>query len=659
MSQQVTLEDGSIHMFPDDATPEEMSAVLPAPSQSPSGLSQVSDAVMGLGQGSKEGLAGLIAAPADMMALAMKPASDVLQYGLAKAAQATGQMTPEQAQEAFDTRKDDLATMPSAQVAGIINAASGGAYEPTTDTGQALRTLGQFANAGALADGVGGFVKNALVPAIADEAAGRATRSVAPEMEPAVRTLTAMASPAAEQMAGAAAKPIVNAATSPETQALNKIAQNMIRSGVTTDDAEKNLTALGPNGVLADVGGDNTLGFVRGAAAVPGDARTTVNQFVQDRQAGQQQRILDQTGQSDYHGAIQNLQQQQQTLGQPAYEKAFAVGPVVNDRIQQFLQNPDVKAGLPLGIRIIQNEALAQGQPANLSDLGVTGFNEAGDPIISGTPNMRLLNAAKKGLDAQISNEQKPNGSFTEYGRSLIGLKNSFTNELRTANPAYGEALDAWSGPAQSMQAAEMGRNFMNEDSETTAQQLAKLSPADQQFAKIGMQRAIQDKVLSAPDGSDAAKRIFGNKSNQQKMQALFDNPQDYANFAQQMRNEGTIYKNNSTMSPAKASQTTPMAAEVTDSGIDAGHVMEAMSGHPAGALMRIGSNLASRWNGLSPAATNIAVNRLLSTDPQTQQATLSALARLKPPAPYSVNLPGALAGFNNYPQTTQGGPNK
>lgn len=123
------------------------------------------------------------------------------------------------------------------------------------------------------------------------------------------------------------------------------------------------------------------------------------------------------------------------------YNEAYSNGTVHSDRVKQFLDTPELKSGISRGLKIQRLEAIAEGKPFNPKDYAITDFNDAGDPILEKVPNMRLLDAGKKGLDAMITDNTDPvTGKVNELGRALTMFKNSYLNELDNVNPAYKSA---------------------------------------------------------------------------------------------------------------------------------------------------------------------------------------------------------------------------
>jgi len=82
----------------------------------------------------------------------------------------------------------------------------------------------------------------------------------------------------------------------------------------------------------------------------------------------------------------------------PLYREAER-HPAWNETIQRIIEDPISQAGLRHGVELQRLRTLGTDRPFNPRDAMITGFNEAGDPIITGVPNMQTLHTLKVGFD--------------------------------------------------------------------------------------------------------------------------------------------------------------------------------------------------------------------------------------------------------------------
>lgn len=241
-------------------------------------------------------------------------------------------------------------------------------------------------------------------------------------------------------------------------------------------------------------------------------------------------------GGNGFYDTSQSLNAARKAQSAPLYEEAMNNGPVISDRVNQFVDDPILKQGISQGLQIQRLESLAKGEPFDPKDYGITGFNDAGDPIISGVPNMRLLDAGKKGLDNIVEQYRNPitgKLNLDSYGNAVNQVRAQYVNALDDANPAYKAARAAWSGPSQSLDALNAGRNIFHPDSELTAQRIASLSPGDLDYHNVGVMRAIEDVANNSPNGASALNSLLAKPNVQDKLSAAFGSPEGFDAFQQ------------------------------------------------------------------------------------------------------------------------------
>lgn len=247
-------------------------------------------------------------------------------------------------------------------------------------------------------------------------------------------------------------------------------------------------------------------------------------------------------------------------------------GGVWSPRVQQFLDDPIIKQGIPRGIEIQRLEALAEGRPMNLRDYAV---NEAGEVIA--TPNMRLLDSAKRGLDAILEDyrdETTHRLNLDERGRAIDAVRQAYVSELDRINPEYAPARAAWSGPAQSAGALRMGRSILSTHPEDVQKIYGGLAESDQKFFKMGAAEALKDTIakgsVTAPEIRGLAKGSFDSMI-KERIRPLFSDEAGYNRFLDAVTGERKILESRTRY--RGGSQT---AERETDALDHAGHAMQA-----------------------------------------------------------------------------------
>jgi hypothetical protein len=223
---------------------------------------------------------------------------------------------------------------------------------------------------------------------------------------------------------------------------------------------------------------------------------------------------------------------------------------------------------------------------------------------------LRLLDAVKRGYDGIVESYRNPitkELNLDQEGRAINSVRAGYVKDLRDMYPRYGAALDAWSGPSQSMDALNMGRKVLNNDPEVTTKMIAGLSDSDKDFFRAGVARSLKDRVDATQEGADATRKIFGNTLIRDKVAAAFDDPAQFEQFRTVMENENTFAGTRNAV--LKGSRTAPLGANIQDVDYSAPAAL-AVSGHPVagalGVLRQVGAQGASPLD-THPVRTEIA----------------------------------------------------
>lgn len=377
---------------------------------------------------------------------------------------------------------------------------------------------------------------------------------------------------------------------------------------------------------------------MRTAANIPGKAQDSINKTVTLRQFGQGDRLKETVKQvfADPDGFLtagDKLATAWAKAGNGLYEPALAKKVVWTDRLKQFVDEPIFQRSLSQGVKIQRLEALAEGRPFNPLDYAITGFNEAGDPIIGGVPNMRTLNVAKKGLDAIIGEMKNPlTGKLTEEGRATDMVRRAFLDQIDSWNPEYKQARSVWSGFAKVKEAMLFGQNeALDLSPEAVSRAFKDMAISEQQAARIGIADALRKRIDKAGFTNNAVLRIFGNRQNAGVLKAAFPDQEGFAAFRKQIFNEA---RKRATYEAVKGNSTT--AAQLADMA-DAGGLQDALgtaktaitSGPVNATLQWVGSRL-KMLGGMTPEVADRIGKRLLAQNPTKVREIATELRRIE-----------------------------
>lgn len=310
-------------------------------------------------------------------------------------------------------------------------------------------------------------------------------------------------------------------------QIIKEIGNGDIDAGISI--VKTRLKDFGEDAVIADILGVQGVNKASGAALVPGRPREVADAFVTARQQGRPARLhkaADEISSGEFYPEIEAITKNQIKEAAPLYKEAFAPrsdlsGKIFapwDDRLQQFLDDPIIKKGMAKGLRTQELEDLAAGTPINFKEYAVKGFDEAGDIIIEGTPNLKAMDAAKRGLDEMINAAKNDFGKvmWTPNLKAIDKVREALIEKLdkiTTVNgrSAYKEARKAYAGPASEKDAMFQGRRFQKGDEEVSKKAFDKLSPSNQNLFLLGVRREVT-KIINT-DTQTAANKFADKKA--------------------------------------------------------------------------------------------------------------------------------------------------
>lgn len=214
-------------------------------------------------------------------------------------------------------------------------------------------------------------------------------------------------------------------------------------------------------------------------------------------------------------------------------------GAVWNPRIQQFLDDPVMRRGMSRGAEIQRMEDLAAGRPHDPTELAIMP-----DGSVAKVPNMRTLDAGKKGLDAIIESEGRDEfGRLNQYGRAVDQVRRSFLGEVDRVNPDYASARAAWSGHSASLDAVKFGRNLTRMNPEQISEEFGAMNANDQEFARVGAADALLERMQKTGFGGDEAKALIKNEWAKGQLKPIFRSQADYQRFVDSVTAERGMFE--------------------------------------------------------------------------------------------------------------------
>tara|TARA_R110002126_G_scaffold91222_3_gene217183 strand:+ start:1707 stop:3893 length:2187 start_codon:yes stop_codon:yes gene_type:complete len=404
------------------------------------------------------------------------------------------------------------------------------------------------------------------------------------------------------------------------TTAAEKKIVNLIRELGDGDEAagfaevQRRLAAGGDDTALVDTLGIQGEKMARAAANVPeGQGPVIADEFVQTRvggRGGRLQKAADTLAPNEFNELLETLSAKMSKDAKPLYDEAFAPvsdleGKVFaqwDDRLQRFLDEPEIQQGMATGIKIQRKESVARDLPFNFKEFAVKGFDENGNLIISGTPNLRAMDAAKRGLDQTINAAKDDFGNIKwtpdlkateELRKALVAKLDDITTD-QSGRSVYKEARAAYAGPASLDDAARMGRKFIQGDEEVSAKAVAAMSEGEREAFRVGSRRQISqiinDDTQTALTKFAPKKVTFWNK-----LRTVFPDDESFNIFAADVEKELTKGRVENTVGPRAGPHSTPLKEDIAQ--------LTRMPETSSRGLEAAGQFIAAPWNIVRPAA--------------------------------------------------------
>jgi hypothetical protein len=452
------------------------------------------------------------------------------------------------------------------------------------------------------------------------------------------------------QLVGSGAKAVKNKfSPSPQTvesRATEKVLEAMARDEIDPIQARTLMEkdrAMGVGSTLMDVTpSTKTLG--EAVVTVPGSGRKILGQALEDRLEGGRdvvgQRVVkDLAKGKDYVASEDSLLGKLRANANNLYDAAYAHGAVDDPRLMKVLEDDTFKKAFREAQNIAGKEARAaelRGEdPSRFILKDIYDLDEAGDMIKVGKmPDVRTLDYIKRGIDAIIDKGYKGEGMSKAEANALKDLRKAYIGVIDENVPEYAAARAKYAGDMEVLDALRLGReDYMSPKTlpEQAKKIVSGMSEAERDALRTGATQSILSKIMESPQQINAAQRVIGAPATRKRLEALFDNPQEYDIFEAALKREAELFRNAQDI--ARGSRTQPKAEAVKDlksgSGVldVAGEAVDVAMGTPGSVIGRVLKYLQARTTLDEKSAAEIA-KMLKSSTPQEIDDTLSRLER-------------------------------
>jgi hypothetical protein len=384
-----------------------------------------------------------------------------------------------------------------------------------------------------------------------------------------------------------------------------------IRRGLETpDQIRAKLRKMGPNTMLADVN-DGLTAELEKIAQTPGAAKTRVENRLMARNRKQLGVILEESGEGDYWGKLDELKESRSTKGKVYYDEAMAQG------VRHTQELESVFNGLRATYPDFWQEAKRIGKAQFVGD-GVP------IPDLGRAPRLTLegWNAVKKSLWDR--GQELWRAGAKEEAHAVDAIRHRLVRELDNQNSKYKKARDFWAGTREFEDMMEDGLTFMNKNvSASKFRHIWKhLSESEKLAYSEGARQSIQDILEKAGETHNLTK-FFNSPQVKYKIMTMFGRNEG-ARFLRKVMSEArkhtTLNKtlgNSSTAYRQALQQQDSLGPDVL-----AGLADFAFYGSPVGAAGGI-ARRAARRAGMRESTRDELSRLLTETDPAEVQRIL------------------------------------
>ncbi|MES2367713.1 MAG: cation-transporting P-type ATPase [Pseudomonadota bacterium] len=387
------------------------------------------------------------------------------------------------------------------------------------------------------------------------------------------------------------------------------LADNMVREGISPEEAAQQLARLGPNAIPADA--NNSFARLLRAAVneiprLQGRANTVLN----ERQAGQAGRLASALDDSlgvpglNVNDEIERLRVVTAPVINGLYERARATPMALSDSLRTLLNGKNSLGG---AFRSAQRR--------------VADKRAAGDQIT----HFDLIDATKQELDDQIGVALR--AGENNRARDLVRLKNVMVEEADRTVPDYKDARQMFAGRAALESAADQGTLFLKMNPREVEGFTQGMGESELRMFRLGAKQAILDKIDTLPVGADGAKRLFGKNGDVSKLRNLFPDEKQFQQFSDALEQEATF---SMTRRAAQGNSTTAMQLADANNARSVMNSARALLGDPTAAAQEFGQILSGMASRKGTEANRAALERagdiLLTAD--TDPALLQRLLR-------------------------------
>jgi hypothetical protein len=429
-----------------------------------------------------------------------------------------------------------------------------------------------------------------------------------------------------------------------EQRATNKVLEAMGRDEMDLQGLRDKMAADKKLGVKSTIMDATPSMSTLGEAVVtrPGPGRKVLGKGLNERlESGRESagsRALKDIGKGvDYTAQEDKLIGTLRSNANNLYDTAYAHGSVDDTRILKVLEDDTFKKAFKEAQAISSKEARAaelRGEdPTRFKLNDIYEQDKDGNLISVGKiPDVRTLDYIKRGIDALIDKGYKGEGMGKAEANALKDLRKAYIGVIDENVPEYAAARAKYSGDMEVLDALRLGRTDYLSPKMLPAEAkklVDGMSEAERDALRAGVAQSLLTKVMDAPQQVNAAQRIIGAPATRKRLEALFQDPNEYKVFEAALQRESELFRNAQDI--VRGSRTANKTEALKDlkagNGIFdiAGEAVDIAAGSPGSVVGRVLKYLQARTSLDEKTAGEVA-NMLKSGTTQEVDATLKRL---------------------------------
>ncbi len=523
-------------------------------------------------------------------------------------------------------------TLAGELVGGLASGIAAGGLGAATTAGQAVQALpraAQYATlgaAGGAAAGAGYSEADSMLGVAGDTLAGGALGAAAGVALPAAgRGLGNLGGWAWNKLG----KPIANKFATPRVAGMDIVKHRLADDMATADEMERRAAQLGPDAMPGEIAGPNTFGIMEAAANRPGSAQTEIIKFVNDRAARSQSGLIKDMVESlslddtDFYTALKESAARARQVGAQYDPILNGTKVQLTDDLKKLFKNDTMGAALKEAGENVRLD-ISAGDVTEDALADFAGFAQKGLE----NPTLRTLWYVRRGLNDVISGATDEFGKVSPEGARALKLKGLLDKELGKQSKDFIDVVKMYADEKSLGDAVRLGRKFLRDDAEITAERLAGASEAERNMFLIGAARDLRDRIMNTVEKTGSVPRNMLTSLHKEKIRTLFppdkQGKEAFDSFVNSVEQKITFAKNKNALTGG--SQTARRQAFQSEFNLPSDVMFQAGRGDTAsiqGAIMR---DMVKALQRHDPRAINEAA--LYLSNPANKKALIDILRK-------------------------------